>query len=249
MTRKFLFLLLITLSSPAVYAQTCPGFPSRGVQVIDALYDRTLATGSDDQRRELTRRIIEQLVFEMPNAGWTWKSADPSRPPSKDSIARIVNGRLCNYDWQSGASRERQVNAGTPGEDITGQNPIPVAGVNRLTETPSIPSIPGTPVPVQGQNTEILAQMMIKFEELKTARVASDNFVQLAYQDVLANLNEVKQQNEMLKQQLEKHDQSPSWLGKVMGNRYVQLGLAGLTTVITTRAMSGNSTTPVTTVK
>lgn len=140
-----LFLLLFALAAP-VSAQTCPPFPARGVQIIDALYNPTLAMGTDDQRRSLTRTFIEQLVFESPSDGWVWKSADPGRPPSKDSIARMVGARLCNWDWQNGESRRRSVQAGQIGDDITGQNPIPIPGVNHLTDTP-VPVPTPTPVP------------------------------------------------------------------------------------------------------
>lgn len=138
MKKALLVLVLLLLPAPS-WAQ-CPGFPSRGVQIIDAfLSDRdkqALAMGSDDQRRSLTKMIIEQLVFDFPQDSYSWKSADPGRPPSKDSIARTVGGRLCNWDWQNGQTRQRAVQTGQIGEDITGQNPIYVAGVNHLAQPP-----------------------------------------------------------------------------------------------------------------
>src|SRR5690242_8250325 len=120
--KRILILITFWLGIAApIYAQ-CPGFPARGVQIIDALYNPALANGTDDQRRQLTRTFIEQLVYESPADGWTWKSADPGRPPSKDSISRLVSNHLCNWDWQSGSTRLRSVQVGQVGDDITGQN-------------------------------------------------------------------------------------------------------------------------------
>ena len=119
-----------------VYAQVVPTFPPRGVQIIDTLLkdsaNQALARGTDDQRRALTRKIIEQLKCEFPQAGYTWKAASQTRPPSKDAIARAVGGRLYVWDWQNGSTRQRQVQANQRAEDITGQFPIPVSCVNHL---------------------------------------------------------------------------------------------------------------------
>lgn len=146
-------------------AQTCPGFPVRGVQIIDALYNPQLAFGDDDQRRSLTRTFIEQLVFEFPAEGWVWKSADPGRPPSKDSIAKLVAGRLCNWDWQNGTSRTRSVQAGQPGDDITGQNPILVPGINHLSAVPQ-PGPTPTPQPGPAPSAVDLTPVITRIETL-----------------------------------------------------------------------------------
>lgn len=118
-----------------------PTFPQHAADVIDAFLAKPhyaeLAKGTDDQRRELTVSIIEQLAFDEPRTGWCWKSADPGRPPSKDGIALQQDSRLYCFDWQSGSSRGRQVQVGQPAEDITGQNAIPVEPHNWLgTEEP-----------------------------------------------------------------------------------------------------------------
>lgn len=117
---------------------SCPAFTQHAADVVDAMVPRFAGGrpgGTDDERRELTRSILEQLAFDEPGAGWTWKSADPGRPPSKDAMTMLVGGRLCAWDWQNGSSRARQVQVGQRAEDITGQNPIPVVAKNHLGTT------------------------------------------------------------------------------------------------------------------
>jgi hypothetical protein len=93
-----------------------------------------LANGSEDQRRALTRMMIEQIVFEFPTDGYGGKSADPSRPFGKDSIALLrPDGRLFACDWQNGTTRLPHADLNF--EDITGQNFIHVPGVNHLGDT------------------------------------------------------------------------------------------------------------------
>ena len=214
----FITLLVLLIVRPAS-AQVCPGFPQRGVQIIDSLYNGTLANGTDDDRRQLTRTFIEQLAFEFPQDGWTWKSADPGRPPSKDSIARLTNGRLCNWDWQNGSTRQRSVQAGQPGEDITGQNPIPVARLNHLSEPPPAPSQPGIPPPVVAPP----ASAPVDLSPVLAAQAAGSNQLELAYRDLVARLEELRARNDALAAQLRAHDENPSWVTKVFGNRYTQL--------------------------
>lgn len=157
MFKKFLppFALVFTLFNVAsAQAQSCPTFPERGVQIIDALYNPTLAQGTDDQRRTLTKTILEQMVFEMPADGWVWKSASATRPPSKDSLARQIGRQLCNWDWQNGDTRKRSLNAGAEGDDITGQFVIRVKGVNHLGG--ATPVTPTVPTPVDTTETDTL---------------------------------------------------------------------------------------------
>lgn len=141
--RLFFFWLFVMLAVPA---QAQPLFPQRGVEIIDTLYAKSPALAhseDDDDRRLLTLTIIQQLVFEFPGDGWGGKSASSTRPFSKDAIARQVGDRLYIWDWQSGTTRRRQVQAGQRGEDVTGQTFIPVVGINHL-----LGSEPTTAAPV-----------------------------------------------------------------------------------------------------
>jgi hypothetical protein len=215
---RLLVLLALLIAAP-VSAQPCPGFPARGVQIIDALYNPGLAFGSDDDRRALTRTFIEQMVFEMPSDGWTWKSADPGRPPSKDSIAKLAGGRLCNYDWQNGGTRQRQVQPGTIGEDITGQNPIHVAGVNHLSDVPNpgtpapVPGIPPAPVPIP---TLDLSGLSYRLDSL-TAQI------ERMYADYVARDNRLSAQVSMVDQKVEQVKEKEGPIEATFTNRYVQI--------------------------
>jgi hypothetical protein len=102
-------------------------------EITAALYKRHthLAKGTDDQRRELTKMIAEQVVFEFPNAEFGWKSAEKGRPPSKDAIAqKQPTGRIFAWDLFNGTTREP-----IPGglwHDITTQHFIEVEPVDHL---------------------------------------------------------------------------------------------------------------------
>jgi hypothetical protein len=137
--------------------QGVPLFPERGAQIIDALLAvpsiNALAHGDDDQRRQATKMIVEQLKFEHGQPqGFTLKSASPTRPQGKDSIGFMVNGRLFGWDWQNGSSRNRQVSAGQPADQWFDQNPLPTEAVDHLRvgredPQPEQPPLPGIPVP------------------------------------------------------------------------------------------------------
>jgi len=221
--RNKLFSLVVVLSFPSsLFAQTCPGFPERGVQIIDALFNNTLANGNDDQRRVLTRTFIEQLVFEFPNDGWTWKSADPTRPPSKDSIAKVVGNKLCNWDWQNGSTRQRSVQVGDIGADITGQNPIKVTGINHLNDTPTNPGNPTNPA----EYAELIAKLNYLIEHQELIFTNSKDIWQM-------NVDAINGRFDILEEKID----NPGWFKRVMSSRYTQLGLAVLTTYITQRQM------------
>lgn len=143
-TRCSLLALLFALvlsSSPAA-AQSCPIFPDRGLQIIDALgsQNRTLAVGTDDQRRTLTRFIVEQMRFEQLGDFHT-KASSPTNPQSKDSIALAQPGGFCNWDWQNGGSRLR-FDPFPLGEFISDQHLLPTNAVNHLGATLPTPAPP-----------------------------------------------------------------------------------------------------------
>jgi hypothetical protein len=117
-------------------------------ETVRAVFQKVahLHRGTDEERREGTRIIVEQVVFSHPNQGWGWKASGPNSPPSKDAIARLVNGRLYYMDLINGATRELVDLNGEMG-DITGQHFITVNGVNHLGSVPP-PVI--TPPPADG---------------------------------------------------------------------------------------------------
>jgi hypothetical protein len=151
-----LFILFINIE----HASAQPQFTQRAEQIIEALFDQR-AFGSDDDRRALTRTLIEQLVCEFPNDGYGGKSADPSRPFSKDVIARRMGNTLWGWDWQNGATRRRQVKTGDPANDLTGQHFIPVPCVPHLG---SPPPNPGPPPPPPSQDLDVLIDLLATLE-------------------------------------------------------------------------------------
>ena len=220
---KYLTLACLLFTAPA-FAQTCPPFPVRGAQIIDALaprYPGGTTAGTDDQRRDLTRAILEQMVYEMPADAWTWKSADPGRPPSKDSLSRLVGGRLCNWDWQSGTTRLRQVQPGQLGDDITGQNPIPVVGANHLPEAP--PAVVPPVVAPPYQPPPIYVPPAIDLSQFLTRDAAERMFANLVARDEARAA-----QIAAMDQRLEKHDNDPSWVKKLFTSSNTYVAIAGV---------------------
>ena len=165
---KWMFGTVILLVATTAQAQ--PRMPERGVQIVHALYARNveLAKGNDDQRRAITRKIIEQFICEFPDDGYTGKSADPSRPFSKDSIARRSEGRLYAWDWQNGSTREPSVKAGQLASDITGQHPIPLGCIDHLGSAQPVPEPGPDPVPDEpGETLDTVAALYAEFQAFK----------------------------------------------------------------------------------
>lgn len=127
----------------SLHAQTT--LTPRQQAIVVALHaaHRDLASGTDDERRQLTRLIVEQIRFEF-GPDWGTKASGPGHPPSKDSIAHRVNAQLVGCDWQNGGTREPFTPIGCA--DITGQLFIEVSPVNHLGGTAPGPigPTPGT---------------------------------------------------------------------------------------------------------
>lgn len=98
----------VLFTSSLAFAQA--QLPSRVDAIVQQLYqaNRALAEGNDNQRRQLTRMIAEQVTCEL-GPTWGWKSASPDRPPSKDAIARHGGnpfaGPLDGWDLFDGNTR------------------------------------------------------------------------------------------------------------------------------------------------
>jgi hypothetical protein len=116
----------------------------RHLAIVHALYDRhrDLAEGDDEQRRQLTRMICEQARFEFGDS-WGHKSADRTRPPSKDALAqKQPDGRLFAWDLFDGSTRAPMRNPESM--DITGQHFIEVPPVAHLPAPEPAPvTVPG----------------------------------------------------------------------------------------------------------
>lgn len=161
--------LLFVLLPILAFAQDRPTLPARIDKIVHSLYQTNtlLANGTDDERRTLTRKINEQIACEFAADGYVWKSADPGRPPSKDSFARQFNGRLYSWDWQDGTTRQPNTYPGKPADwDITGQNPIPVACINHLAKE-IIVDTPPIIVPPLPPADDTLHSLYAEFQQFK----------------------------------------------------------------------------------
>jgi hypothetical protein len=119
-------------------------YPTRVQEIVDALASRhpDLVHGDDEQRRQLTGLIAEQVRFELgPN--WGRKRADPGRPISVDVICTQVP--FVGWDIQIAGG----VIAHFPDAiDLTGQVFVPVEPVDHLGVGQPQPNPEPQPVPV-----------------------------------------------------------------------------------------------------
>lgn len=178
-------------------------FPQRGIDIIEGILARkdnlSLSQGTEDDRRVVTRRIAEQLCYEL-NSRWGTKRADSSRPPSKDALAFLsVDGRLLSWDWQNGETKQRQVQAGQEAEDITGQVFISVSPVNHLESAP--PAIPTE----DEDNPPVLIDFEEEVRALRERMVdllASTGILKQDVDRLINGINEQKETSEKILQAL-----------------------------------------------
>jgi hypothetical protein len=103
-----------------------------------------LRKGDDDQRRAFTMKVAEQVRRDFGPA-WGTKRADPSRPLSKDAIARkTVDDQIVSWDLINGTTREVHPSP-IMGEDISDQVFVEVDPVDHLGTVPDEP--PSQPQP------------------------------------------------------------------------------------------------------
>lgn len=130
---------------PPVSLRTIP-MPPRIPQIVQALYERhrDLAEGDDDQRRQLQILICQQARFEL-GPEWGSKRADPSRPPSKDSIACLRDKVLYSADCFNGSTRQPAVPnvlEEIPGQVFQEVDPLDSLGVGQPPPPPPPPPPP-----------------------------------------------------------------------------------------------------------
>ena len=80
--------------------------PEIAQNIVVALYSRnkSLAEGSDDQRRVLTKMIVEQLTYSDTTRKWGHK-AEKGGPPSKDTIGFSYENKNIAFDLFDGNTR------------------------------------------------------------------------------------------------------------------------------------------------
>lgn len=135
------------------HPMSCGQIPSAGQAALRALAARPeitalIRSSNDDDRRQATRILAEQLCFTL-GSEWGTKDAGGGRPPSKDSLSHFSNGTLCNWDYVNGTTRELVFGEG---EDLTGQHFITVTPMDHLgagtgPTTPPVVTPPATTPP------------------------------------------------------------------------------------------------------
>ena len=225
-------LVCVFVAAPAL-AQPVPDRVQIIVETLHARHPQ-LALGGDDDRRQLTRTIIEQVVWEFPADGWGWKSADPTRPPSKDALARRTPD-LIGCDWQHGETR--QPNRPVTCHPIPGQVFIPVAGINHLGSSPPTPPPPIPPIPPAVDDVLALLRQTRGEDGAQQERIYADLKASIA-DSTHQLITEVRASHAVLSEQLRRHDEEPAWVVKVLSNRYVQAALVGLGTWLTSWQVS-----------
>lgn len=131
---------------PDTTPQACGEVPAHGQAALRALWARPDVTAlvrsaNDDDRRKAARMFAEQMAFTV-GPEWGTKNAGGGRPPSKDAIAKVVNGTLCGWDIVNGTTRELAFGHGEP---LPGQQFMPVTPTNHLRSAPPTPPPPSQP--------------------------------------------------------------------------------------------------------
>jgi hypothetical protein len=157
--------LMFLVASPAAAAECgeIPGFAQALLRQLAAQAPMLIKSANDDDRRAWALMAAEQLAFSV-SPEWGTKKAGPMNPPSKDAVARHVNGRLCSWDIVDGNSREVRF---TVVEDITGQVFIPVTPRNHVGAAPAPPA-PVDPPPatdLRGLLEELRAELETAYQE------------------------------------------------------------------------------------
>lgn len=97
----------------AIRARMIAAFPVPTGEPSDAYEERL---------RQWSIRFAEQVAFELPGQGYGVKRANPTRPISKDTLAREFDGRLVIWDlFTGGGTGNPRLNDDPDSEDITGQ--------------------------------------------------------------------------------------------------------------------------------
>jgi hypothetical protein len=146
--------------------------PDRVKEIITILANRfpDLRRGDDDQRRALTLKFAQQIRLEL-GESWGTKRAAEGRPPSKDAVARMFEGKLFSADVINGSTREPQF---PEMEELPGQLFIMVDPVNHIVNpVPPVPPIDGPVNPVDvtvllpDRVKEIVTSLAARFPDLR----------------------------------------------------------------------------------
>lgn len=180
--------------------QACGEIPAHGQAALRALWTRPdvnalVRSANDDDRRKAARMFAEQMAFTV-GPEWGTKNAGGWRPPSKDAIAKVVNGTLCGWDLVNGITRELVFGHGEP---LPGQEFIPVTPTNHLGTSP--PSPPNCDA-CQQENARLKAEIHALRSLLTETEIERDR-LKAEVAAAGAQLATVTRDRDELKQQLE----------------------------------------------
>ena len=137
--------------TPTVECGTVPAVGQALLKDLAAKFPALIKSANDDERRAWVLKAAEQLAFSV-SPSWGTKRAGEGRPPSKDAIARMVDGALCSWDIVSGTTRELVFGQGEVMD--AAQRFIPVTPTNHLAGT-TTPPPPPPPADVERLRTRV----------------------------------------------------------------------------------------------
>lgn len=86
--------------------------PPRAFEIVNIMYNANIGmatSGGDDDRRHLTRMMVEQIAYEL-GPVWGCKARDSRAPQSADTIAFKINDFTMDlWDWQNGTTLAPQL--------------------------------------------------------------------------------------------------------------------------------------------
>ena len=126
--------------------------PTGVTAIAQQIYEKfpDLPNGTDEQRRELIRRIAETVASRF-GPRWGVKKAGEHNPQSKDSLAYVYDDRTFDsWDTQNGATKALQLHDGQPPDHHIGppQEFIPVEPIDHLAPPAHAPTLPPPPATV-----------------------------------------------------------------------------------------------------
>jgi hypothetical protein len=127
----------------------------------------------EEEARQWSIRFAEQVAFERPGEGYGMKRADPTRPISKDTLSRQVDGQLLIWDLLTGTGTGHPSMVDDPdSQDVTGQTFSPVTPHAHVPPAPPLrPPAPNLTAVIQRLDA-VQAELAAVKNELSTLQSA-----------------------------------------------------------------------------
>lgn len=168
--------------------------PAPAQQIVTQMFNRfaTLPWLNDATRRAFTVKCCEQLKFTFPNEGYGAKRASPSRPLSKDCIAKLGAGTLIGWDFINGTTGRLQFHEHL---DLAGQVYVPVTATDHLGSSAPVPSPTPIPTPDPASLEEVIANQERILDLLGKLAGIEHETLQTALRSARIENNQYKPQN------------------------------------------------------